>query len=888
MPRTNVNVFPHLRIKAWDGRLATLSKNYGPELVDLDAALTSEWGSDAMVTTYHIAGRAAATPRVLKGAAPALDAAGLYLEQHSAFIDVDLEGHRAWIDESESVQHISEVAATLMAADLTPTALYSTRHGYRIVYTLTAPLAVAKSKSFLGLLLATLTQHGIDADPTCDQWVRMYRLPRITRDAGGGVEQSFYLPLGGVLDPFRFGELVDEDDVEVASTDYGDAPTAPLDLKVEQKAGLAESLWALQGHAIPPDDEGHTYYPLRRALASTAARGRVTDPTHLLSLFWASIVATDDKRVPQDFWKLACWICARQAGAEVAESQGQAQPRDPESLPESRWVVLLEACTNGNDRAMLQKARDQERLHRSSSMSTSVTGRALRLLAGLNASPTEMFQALYPSTTVMTEPLPDTLWEMTIRIHAEHAESARATQAMQDTVKVYSTQEPFVLAESGGRNVWVRDLRPSNPRPYTVIPYTGLPSKFDEATRPYLTEVLREAVELFNGKGEQRGIGAVVHEYGKQLERPVRFTSNEGELGYSSQDGTLTMMAHRKVLVPGILHEDVAKWVKHLGGPESVRLKDWLSTAPLTSRPTACLLLSGEAAAGKTFLAECLSTIWGAVPVKYSAMSKSFCEEALDTPVILADEGIKVDKNDAHASQEFRELVANSSRRIDIKYRTPVSLHSCFRIIVTCNDPLQAIPFSEALGRQGIAAITQRIIHIPVGVAATRYLKQLGGRDYTEDNHWLRYPDGRPGKVAEYVMWLHENHKQVNKGTRLLVEGVMTSWHRAWVRNQGLKPDILEMAGNFCHSLTHGQPVGAVKFDEDKTHILVSAQAIIKSWKTLGRTSTCPKRSTITQTLEQLSDKGCRRVRFQGARVEAYDIPVSTLSAAGIYYPEED
>lgn len=107
------------------------------------------------------------------------------------FVDVDGAEHKA--DPAWRAAESSKIAAALAA--LPGGFCYQTRGGYRIAWRLASPVTIASADDaarwrifYWRTLLALSRRFGLEGDPACADWTRLYRLPHATRDEGGKPE----------------------------------------------------------------------------------------------------------------------------------------------------------------------------------------------------------------------------------------------------------------------------------------------------------------------------------------------------------------------------------------------------------------------------------------------------------------------------------------------------------------------------------------------------------------------------------------------------------------------------------------------------------------------------------------------------------------------------
>lgn len=116
---------------------------------------------------------------------------GISVEMTAAVFDVDAPGHEA------TPQWRREIRERVCAlADVHPGLyMYETRGGLRILYTLPGRTILRSREDadrwrqqYLTGLAYLSRRFGIEADPACSDWQRLYRCPRATRDPGGDPE----------------------------------------------------------------------------------------------------------------------------------------------------------------------------------------------------------------------------------------------------------------------------------------------------------------------------------------------------------------------------------------------------------------------------------------------------------------------------------------------------------------------------------------------------------------------------------------------------------------------------------------------------------------------------------------------------------------------------
>jgi hypothetical protein len=171
-------------------------------VVPLSAALSLEFGWDAHMTGY--VAEPGRNRRMRKGA---LDA-GVVIHMTCAAFDFDCHGLGP-VESDEWRQQWRAQAEMMRAAHPDPF-LYESSGGARAIYLLREPFVIrthedARRWSQLYLIACAYLRRrfGLIADPACNDWQRMYRLPFVVRD---GSRQTW--PVFG--NPIQLGPLVIE------------------------------------------------------------------------------------------------------------------------------------------------------------------------------------------------------------------------------------------------------------------------------------------------------------------------------------------------------------------------------------------------------------------------------------------------------------------------------------------------------------------------------------------------------------------------------------------------------------------------------------------------------------------------------------------------------
>jgi hypothetical protein len=198
-----VPVVPSATLRAWPKHLVGGRARY----IELGEALTRRYSSDAHFAAYSV-------PSVERRLC--LDAAGKVaagIPMGISLFDVDAaEAHKAqggsdtvpasdawWCAERAKIETLRFIHPDGFA--------YRTRGGYRLVYRLAEPFIITAdldaarwTARYLEWVAHLENRFDIVADPSCSEWVRLFRLPHATRDGSSSPED-----LGTVGDPKTIG-----------------------------------------------------------------------------------------------------------------------------------------------------------------------------------------------------------------------------------------------------------------------------------------------------------------------------------------------------------------------------------------------------------------------------------------------------------------------------------------------------------------------------------------------------------------------------------------------------------------------------------------------------------------------------------------------------------
>lgn len=203
-------------------------------------------------------------------------------------------------------------------------------------------------------------------------------------------------------------------------------------------------------------------------------------------------------------------------------------------------------------------------------------------------------------------------------------------------------------------------------------------------------------------------------------------------------------------------HPGVDRWLRALGGELYEALEGWLAALPLLERPSSALWLLGDEAdgsgTGKGLLTKGLAALWGRDAVDFTTATGKFNGSLAYCPLVVADEGLRVDDGGSTAAFEaLKRLVSDSNRTIAQKHVQAVELHGHLRLLITSNNSKVLRDLCKGLTAGDRAALDQRVLMIHTRKEAKAVLDELG--NYATTTQWIK-----EGSIASHVMHLTLEH----------------------------------------------------------------------------------------------------------------------------------
>ena len=870
-------VWPRQTIPGWSG--STSGTVRAMPRVTLREAIETRFNSDAHAVGYSVVrsdGKLEPEqPRLNKSALRALQEQGSDVLMNLAFVDVDNPNHARW-----SVDEASEFLDNLLddygqeGGPLEHAIAHTTRGGYRLIFVLDTPIPANKYQSWYMLFvnwLVEATDEIVEPDETAKQWTRCFRLPNVLRfDQNTDTDvQTESVVTWGSGQRFNSAQWLDEAEeasytgsTSSASCAHTARPSAYLPLSTEElkattlmsklkcvqpklyTCSLYEAI--IKGCAFfgPSERDNATFRAvadISDALAEDLVDGRCVapDPMFIYRALAPSIEDACERRISgtpvaealDKLW-LSCERRHTQAKGDAIQKQRQL---DIYNAKKEKTAEYKKEDKEAPTKAVAEAIREQ----------TDIIGMILQSADDGDDEPAVGQRKLSPE---------------------DHRSLA------------ISKLPPIAFAGNGWYILNLKD--PENP-----VYSEGYRKEIHAMKALYDSNVVNLTFENEKGKTKKLPFSYLYNEHGTQCREVVHVLG--GKIP-ECEDDILFLPCAQPRPCPAIFHQDIADWLELLGGDDPEALRIWLATLLELDRPTAALYLQGAPGTGKGLLVSGLNSLWGANATPFEVATGRFNFSLKKNPLVFLDESVSTSRSgNRDLSGDFRSLVTDTQRTIEPKGLEMVSLEGCVRVIVAANNP-DAISMSGATSQEDIDAIVTRIRHIDVDPRA----KDLLGFENTEG--WVKL-GRKPGKIAQHVMWLVENHPRPTTGIhattgRLLVPGVAKDYHAGLVLTEE-REEVLFAVLQSITSHTHrsvnnhaDRPTLTVRdarehceasvVRDPKTKevihtgnreqmrqllrgsggdVLVSVAALMNDWKKLTFNSPLPRASRINRALGVMS-----------------------------------
>jgi hypothetical protein len=297
-------------------------------------------------------------------------------------------------------------------------------------------------------------------------------------------------------------------------------------------------------------------------------------------------------------------------------------------------------------------------------------------------------------------------------------------------------------------------------------------------------------------------------------------------------------------------HKDVHAWLTLLGGDQSEKLLDWVASCMRLDRQSCAIYLDGPKSCGKSLLAYGLARLWtSGGPSELGRVLEGFNDALTVCPLIFADEAIPQRKG---ITAELRRLIGSTARNLNRKFLPVCNLDGAVRLVIAGNND-HLLDTGEDLSANDLEAVAGRFLYIRAPQAAADYLAALGGPPVV--GRWITQ-----NAIAEHALWLREN-RQINEGSRFLVEGIVQDFHDNLATSSGLAGLVCEWLVRYLVDPT--TTAGASNLImAGHGEVWVNADAMVKAtdWERRVPSSKVPSAAKIGRALRNLA-MGHERIR---------------------------
>ena len=778
-------------------------------------------------------------PRLKKAGLGAFSAVG-DVSITSVFIDVDNEGHNPWASTKEATSTLETLIDAHGDGVLAHAAVYATRAGWRAVFAVAPPIPAARYRATLGhpgdkkiqpsgllgwfgaALAADLQKQ--DIAPSCNQWTRCFRAPRVMRD---GVPTDNFTDFDGLdAGPLDVSEWLD-----IAGPEKRTVAPAEVDLARPSTEPLSVRQWAMR------------------------------DLDNALKRRWPSSGSGPGK-LP------ALATAIRKHMSWYGPGQRNSQTFDAVAL----LVELLFAAHKGPSDA--QDAA--ETVFRALAPGTEAACRT-------GVSGTEEDVALDELWSMVERRVGVEVAKAEEKA-AEAAEAAEAADAVMAAVNEDSDgtpSDPLAPIVVHGAGYYI--LNATNPEapnyyPYSknsnLIPYLLLKGCGDECSNGSGGGPLELWLKYESGKF--RPMADLVIDYGRQVTEVIVAHGTTrprlNEAGFSLQ-----LPGVSAIDVEARYDPEIHAWLKYLAGDDVDGLLDWLATVTQLDWPSCAVYLQGDTGVGKGLFAACVSSIFGDTFCSFKEAVSRFNDGLMKSPIVFLDEGVPDIPELKDVTAAFRSLVGETTHRLEPKGQGLLTLRGATRVIIAANNGL-ALPVFGQHTAEDIAAVTSRIRWFGCDPKAADFLEKLGGKTVT--NTWVG-KTGAPGYFAQHAQWIQEN-RNVTPGTRYLVEGIPRHYHEMLAMSADRLVVLYAIGACILRGgkmiKFAGMSVEEGKDDngEQEFRVGVNIDLLRKNWRDLTNDARSPTQKTISAALRALL--GVQQKRKVGRRV--YMVPARYLKMA--------
>lgn len=651
---------------------------------------------------------------------------GIDLHMRVLGIDWDCPEHQHWTE--ELVRERESIVEYLRESDPlfgTMFAAYRSRGGYRFIFVLDRAVPVDEGERYLAGLLLHLKDLGIDADKLSD-WTRLFRLPCVHREGRNTWESEFFdIQVWDRTTPLDMIRPCDRSEIMVTDE------IRPVDLNAK----------------YPTDDE----VTALREYRDPAGRWKPT------------AVFRELKRRLKDS---RCFACAFET-APMAES-GNRNLTMMSYIGEAVIEAMdVEDCGPEHVYAMFHPAVmdfEQDQNWRQS------------LWTGV-LSIWQKEQQIY---------------KQKYRIKLEKkAKSEDDLRSIIDGMMAWDDSEALrdpETCEDHARQQMIANVG----KLYFLITPDGSYSPMPLAKEQLIPAIRQSDVceliptKFMNKQGQMVDISVnkIINSYSiplREIERIPQINMNGFIRHKRSHHPVLVLpMYRRNPLLRAKYHEDVDLWLRAFFGRHYEEGCRWIAYAlAFEEGPTCSLSIKGAQGAGKNMFVQGLSEVLEN-PFMATAydLTSQFQSGLIRSPFLWVDEGWPQSRNGLAPADMFRRVTGGGAMPVNDKFMPVQKIYNPMRIIFTANNGnvVHELSGGRDLDPADREAIAIRLTHFDIGDEATRFLSNIGGRNYTsaKGRKWIADESGDTDYIlAEHMLWLYERRNDWPRGDRFLMEGNM-------------------------------------------------------------------------------------------------------------------
>ena len=697
------------------------------DAMTLEEMLTTTFRTDAHFCCYSVTDFPM-WPRLKKSILPEIRQNNLDVVLSYFAFDWDNAEHTDWTDAS-----LTEFAAKI--AQCTDPVLsqwsviYTTKHGARLVYTLSKAVPVDEGEKHLAWMLHRFDESGFtNIDNSCKDWTRVFRCPQVMRDGIASWEQSYYSLL---------------------------TSPAVLDINAVGKRSVA---------TIPKK----TYFT--RESQETPDYGTLENLLFAVNKETGKTVQTEFYKRAKRHLKDSIYFDMLFNDAAPDWIQGQ---RNDQILRMLGFItpILLKKCAASVQQVfalaihpLLTLDNDQDWVKHGWNALLDIYEREVNLYNVEKEVAANQVAKEIDLLDSMREGMK--IWDKHPTLLGSDEEASR--EYTRKNVICSADGYFFLMGKTGF---------------YEPFP-VGRDQLISRIRKTYLSTIIPTTRLGFNGEETDVSASTLQNDYSTPVAdiimKPVGEHGGFIENINGDKPALVLSTFSRNDRLEPTFDPFVDEWLKNLFGLEYEKGCLWIANSLAFDEGLICALsLEGASASGKKLLtvglSECLKDCpFPAGPEDVYGQSSAF----LRTPFLVINESWPARRGLATPADVFKSLTGGDGIRVNEKYRPAMTILCPVRMILTANDDgiIRELTKGKDMTLDNRIAVGERLFHVKVSVKAKLFLESIGGRNFTaaKGQRWIRPDSGNEPSdfiVAKHFLWLYKNRTKVNASQRFLVMG---------------------------------------------------------------------------------------------------------------------